>query len=391
MRATRSSSSRPGTGWAAGSGRPLWRVRSDPPSWSAGAEFVLDGYDVLHAVCARHGLAVADTGMSYYVREPRGGIGTDADALAHGAAGLQAVADLVGPGGSVVDVLDTAALDPGVREALQARIEISCAYPASGLSAAVLEHAASFAALPSARVLGGNQGVADALAAALGSAVRLSAPVRALSWDDQGARVRTDDSEIAADRVVLAVPLPVLADLELSPALPTWKLDAMSRVSYGDAAKLQVPLRSPAPTSAVMSTSDRFWSWTLTAGSSDVLPAVHCFAGSAPALERLGVRAGPEGWAQALAALRPELDLDLDGALLTTWADDPWARGAYTALGLATRPADEDVLARPFGPVHVCGEWTAGAWSGLMEGALRSGLRAATEVLAIGSQGADRT
>jgi monoamine oxidase len=34
------------------------------------------------------------------------------------------------------------------------------------------------------------------------------------------------------------------------------------------------------------------------------------------------------------------------------------------------------------GRVHIAGEHTAGAWSGLMEGALRSGLRAAGEVLA---------
>jgi monoamine oxidase len=35
----------------------------------------------------------------------------------------------------------------------------------------------------------------------------------------------------------------------------------------------------------------------------------------------------------------------------------------------------------PMGRVHIAGEHTAGAWSGLMEGALRSGVRAAREVL----------
>ena len=137
-----------------------------------------------------------------------------------------------------------------------------------------------------------------------------------------------------------------------------------------------------------MATADRYWSWTLTAGTahgdpeggSAVLPAVHCFAGSAPALDRLRVADGAEPWAQSLAMLRPELDLDLDAALLTTWSDDPWAQGAYSALGLASRPGDEELLARPVGPVHLAGEWTAGDWAGLMEGALRSGLRAAAEI-----------
>ena len=39
-------------------------------------------------------------------------------------------------------------------------------------------------------------------------------------------------------------------------------------------------------------------------------------------------------------------------------------------------------LAAPVGTLHFAGEHTAGAWSGLMEGALRSGLRAAAEVAA---------
>ena len=38
-----------------------------------GAEFVLDGYDVLREVLAELGLELAGTAMSYYQREPRGG------------------------------------------------------------------------------------------------------------------------------------------------------------------------------------------------------------------------------------------------------------------------------------------------------------------------------
>ena len=40
-----------------------------------GAEFVLDGYDVMRAVLAELGLGLADTVMSYYQREYRGGAG----------------------------------------------------------------------------------------------------------------------------------------------------------------------------------------------------------------------------------------------------------------------------------------------------------------------------
>ncbi len=352
-----------------------------------GAEFVLDGYDVLRRLCARFALDVADTGMSYYVREPRGGLGATAEQLESAARQLGPARDAAKPGTSVTEVLDQIGLDPSLREALTARIEMSCAFDSAGLSAEVLDHAASFAPLTSARIGGGNQRLAEALARGLGGAVRLSAAVRSIDWGTDGrVHVRTDADETSADRVVLAVPLPLLPDLGLSPGIPAWKGEVIERVSYGDAAKLQVPLRARASISAVMASAETYWSWTLTgpavAGSTaEVLPAVHCFAGSAAALAALDVRAGAGRWAESLQRLRPELDLDLPGALLTTWADDPWARGAYTALGVASRPEDDDLLARPFGPIHMCGEWTAGLWAGLMEGALRSGTRAAHEII----------
>jgi monoamine oxidase len=81
-------------------------------------------------------------------------------------------------------------------------------------------------------------------------------------------------------------------------------------------------------------------------------------------------------------ALRPELDTDPARAVLTTWNDDAWAGESYTADMLTAVPGDPDLLAAPAGRIHFAGEHTAGDWAGLMEGALRSGQRAASEVLA---------
>jgi hypothetical protein len=131
----------------------------------------------------------------------------------------------------------------------------------------------------------------------------------------------------------------------------------------GDAAKLHVPLSRPAPTSAVMSVPERYWCWT----AADTPGVVNCFAGSPAALGRL---AGADVWIESLERLRPDLDLAADHAVLTTWPD-----GAYSAAGL-----DEDALAAPAGSLHFAGEHTAGPWAGLMEGALRSGIRAAREI-----------
>ena len=345
-----------------------------------GAEFVLEGYDVLRALAEEHGLALADTGMSYYVREPRG---VDADTAAVQAGG-RAVARAAASGHavSVSEVVAAVDLPAGVKDAVLARIEISSALGSERLGAGVLAHAAAFEPLPSHRIAGGNQRLAEALAGELGDRVRLRTPVRAVARDDAGGggvRVRTDGGELEAAEVIVALPLPVLLRLPFAPLLPAWKLDALRRVEQGQAAKLHVPLARPAPPSAVMSVPDRFWSWTASDDRGDVAPVLHCFAGSPRGLDALGVGDGPERWVDRVRALRPELDLENAGAVLTTWSDDPWALGAYSADGFAGQPGDAEALEAPAGPLHFAGEYTAGDWSALMEGALRSGIRAARE------------
>jgi hypothetical protein len=47
------------------------------------------------------------------------------------------------------------------------------------------------------------------------------------------------------------------------------------------------------------------------------------FAGTEAGLAALAVAEGPATWASRVAALRPELSMDLDRAPLSTWNDDP--------------------------------------------------------------------
>jgi monoamine oxidase len=58
-----------------------------------------------------------------------------------------------------------------------------------------------------------------------------------------------------------------------------------------------------------------------------------------------------------------------------------WAGESYSALTVTVTDGDDELIAAPLGRVHFAGEHAAGAWAGLMEGALRSGARAADEVL----------
>lgn len=348
-----------------------------------GAEFVLDGYDLLRATVASLGLALAPTGMTYYVREPRGGAPTTHEAMAAVAAAVAGAARSAPAGATLADVAAPLDVDPAALAAYLARVAVSCACPEHRLAAsAVADVAAAFTPLPSWRVAGGNQQVALRLAAGLGDRVRLASPVEAVRWDGAGVRLAGAGGEVTADAAVLAVPLPVARSLVFQPALPAWKTDVWDRTGWGHAAKLHLPLLAPAGTSAVLSVPDRFWTWTATDASESVQPVLHGFAGSAPALAGLDVAAGPRRWAALARGLRPDLDADGTAALLTTWSGDPWARGAYTAPSPDARPGDDDALALAVGPLHFAGEHLAGEFGGYMEGALRTGLRAAGEIAA---------
>ena len=124
----------------------------------------------------------------------------------------------------------------------------------------------------------------------------------------------------------------------------------------------------------------RFWCYTQLGADGEPLPFVAAFAGSPGALEALDVRSGPDRWITALQRLRPDLDLAPSGAQMSTWTEDPWARGAYSAAS-AIAPIETEVLVAVVGPLAFAGEHTAGDWHGLMEGALRSGVRAAQQLL----------
>jgi monoamine oxidase len=350
-----------------------------------GAEFVEHEHQRLVATARRLGLAMAPTGMAYGDREPRGGLGVDRPTLLAAVDDLRwrlgQRPDLTGPGRSVADVLAALPLDPGARQAIAARLQVSAGRPVDQLAAMVLDHAGStFSTQESLRVAGGNQRIALRLAERLPGAVHLGAPVRAVAWSGPGVRVTVEGAELEAEACLLAVPASVIGRIRFDPPLPAWKAEALRRVSYAHAAKLFVPLRQVPPPSAVLSVPDHYWTWTARGPDGTVQPVVSAFAGSAPALAGLEVTEGPATWRRRLQALRPDLDLDR-GALLSTWDDDPWVQAAYSTRTPAFRPGDPDLLARACDPLHFAGEHTAGPWSGLMDGALRSGHRAAAELL----------
>jgi monoamine oxidase len=338
-----------------------------------GAEFVTEGYTVLPALASRLGLELAPMGMSFTRRDPRGGIGVDPASLEAALAALVGAVEAgAGEGLTVAELLGRVEMDAGARELIACRIQVSYAHPVSLLAAgAVREVGELFDDVEARRVAGGNQLVAERLAAGL--RVKLGTP--AVRVAQVGDRLRVND-DLDVDAVVVAVPAPATDAIAFDPPLPDWKADALAGVVYGQAAKLAVPLLARAQASSVLSVPEHFWTWTAKDGDGAVAPLVTAFAGSQPAVDALRVDDGPERYLERVAALRPDLELDGAAAVLSTWPD-----GAYSARQ-PDRPADlDDRLEATVGRIAFAGEHTDRHWYSTMEGALRSGERAARQLL----------
>jgi monoamine oxidase len=335
------------------------RVWSEPLANGAiverGAEFVLPGYETMRTLAARLGLAFREKGTLYGDREPRDGPPLSREEL------VAAVAQLGDArGASLAAAVDALPATEGARAAIASRLAISTAHELDDQPASILaDGAAGFGAFPSHGIDGGNDLLARELAASLD--VRLGRRIERVAWDELGVTVDDDNADVC----VVATPADALV---FDPPLPDWKRRAFGAVRYGHAAKVFLQLEHGVEPSATLSVPGRFWTWT-EHGSR----AVSSFAGTASALERLDVAHGPERWAAAVRLLRPDLPYADAEPVLATWPG-----GAYSARSLSS-PLEDDALAEPVGPIAFAGEHTAREWHGLMEGALRSGLRAAAQ------------
>src|SRR6266508_153588 len=362
-----------------------------------GAEFVERDQQAVVATAGRLGLELVPTGMAYGDREPRGGIGVDRatlhaelDRLWRLLAERPAAADwgagraAPGPPGAAADrgtefappgappgaaadrgtglappgappgaaadrgtglappgpppggrsaaaVLAGLPLHPGAREAIAARLQVSAALPVDELAAAVLDHAGStFSTRESVRVGGGNQRIAERLADRLPGAVHLGVPGR-------GGRLvghlgAGDRRRRRAGRRRLRAGVARLGDrpfaVRAAPAGVEGRGARSGRVRPRGQA-----VRAAAPGAAAERGAQR------PRPLLDVDGARRPGGGGAAAGERVRrLGAGPATWLGRLRALRPDLDLEEAGVVLSTWDDDPWVGAAYSTRGLAFDP-----------------------------------------------------
>ena len=240
------------------------------------------------------------------------------------------------------------------------------------------------------RFVGGSQLIPRRLARRLGRRVVLDSPVRRITRRRGHVLVESDRLVVEARRVIVAIPPTLTAEIEYRPKLSARRAQLNQRYPMGWTMKCDAIYRTP------------FWRAHGLSGQaiSDTGPAVSTFDLSPPdgwPGVMLGFVVGHEArrWApQPLAERRRavlanfatyfgEQALHPKDYIESDWTKELWTRGCpvgFTAPGVLLEYGP--FIRRPIGRIHWAGTETATYWNGYMDGAVRSGERAAREVLA---------
>ena len=350
-----------------------------------GAEWIMAGDTRVREVAQRFDLPLVETGASYGRREP-----WDADA-----ASLEAQDRFLERANDAIVALPPervasmtvgqflASLDDGegARSIVMVRLAGTCAMDLHEVALAEFGGERPFSPHVDTcvRVGVGNQAIARELAASLPD-VRTGHAVDHIEHDDEGVTVRVGPHAERADAIVVAIPSLIAARMTFLPALPDDLSSALASLRLGEASKFAVATKEHPPARSRQATDRSMWCWTAKGEDGRTRRCVAAFAGSHAAQESLGVTRGEVlPWLEAVRSMNPDLTL-VGEPVLYAWADDPFTLGGYSSWDPASWRRRE-VLTRPVGPIAFAGEHTAGKHHGTMEGALRSGDRAAGQVL----------
>jgi monoamine oxidase len=240
------------------------------------------------------------------------------------------------------------------------------------------------------QVVGGAQSIAQSMADELGSSLVLDAPVRTVRHGSGAIEVRSDDVIVTARSLVVAIPPALAGHIRFDPALP------------GDRALLLHSMPAGTEIKTVAIYAEPFWRGDGVSGASAAMDAtIEVTLDTSPPGGEVGVLAGycsgPK--ARALAGLpegeRRQVTIDTLATrfggkardpleyLDVNWWDEEWTRGcsmAHFAPGVLSHYGR--LLREPIGRIHWAGTETSGVSHGTIDGAVRSGERAAAEILA---------
>ncbi|KAL1861237.1 hypothetical protein Plec18170_001752 [Paecilomyces lecythidis] len=244
------------------------------------------------------------------------------------------------------------------------------------------------------RVRQGTQVFALGLESSLPSGtIKLSSAVHSVTQEGQSVKVHAGAGVYAGSKLITTVPTPALKNISFYPELPPAKKAWVQSTSYGFYTKAMLQFNSPfwiergfcglaqsftGPASVVRDTSSPV----------DQKYVLTCFMAGEPGLSwsRLTTKGREEALLKQLEQLYgvPNLGAIFIQMKAYDWVHDEWSGWGCPSTALSPGVLDTlggDALRESWGNIHFAGTETAGEWKGYMEGAVRSGQRAANEVL----------
>ncbi|MCP5139704.1 MAG: FAD-dependent oxidoreductase [Chromatiales bacterium] len=234
------------------------------------------------------------------------------------------------------------------------------------------------------RIATGSSRLPESMARQFKREIAFNAHVTAIRADKNGVEVRTKAGRrYRAGRVVVAVPLPLLREIAIEPALPALQAAAVREIPYDNMVNVFFAVKEP------------YWKVDGLPGSlwtNQPMGRLFHFKSEQGEYVWMNVRSPRSPWlkmndadvmraaTKALNEARPSTVGRVEATAVVNWSAYPWTRGhnMYRTPGQIARFGN--VVAEAHGRIHFAGDHTAATMMG-MEGAMESGERAAVEIL----------
>jgi monoamine oxidase len=240
------------------------------------------------------------------------------------------------------------------------------------------------------RFAGGAALVPERVASQLGARVVLNAPVRRIDQSSSGVTVQSDAAVVSAKRAIVAIPPTLTGRIFYEPPLPPLRDQLTQHMPEGTLMKFEAVYPTPfwrdrGLTGQVVSENGPVkvtFDTTPESGSPGIMMG---FIGGheARVWEDRSAQARRDAVLAQFAHFFGDEALHPREIVEFNWSTEVWNRGCPVAvLGPGTLVDFGAALRRPVGRIHWAGTETSTYWNGYMDGAVRSGKRAAAEVQA---------
>jgi monoamine oxidase len=243
------------------------------------------------------------------------------------------------------------------------------------------------------RFIGGSQAIPIKIASQLGNRVVLNSPVRQIVQGGGGVTVHSDRATVKAKQVIVAIPPALAARIDYEPILDFQRDQLMQRYGQGTLTKVAAVYDRPFWRDAGLTGTAVDTGFPVSATFDDSPPSASSSQGPGVIFGFVGgdnarTYAGMSPSDRQAAVLKQYANyfgqqaLNATGFFETAWSGEQWTRGCPVGI-----PSNGTLLAygpwirQPSGRIHWAGTETSQYWNGYMDGAVRSGERAADEVL----------